>query len=392
MWDEPKGVIAIIYASDFKNENKLEQEAAKANPANTIVVRSFTDLIRQYTSIIDKTRVRLYTDTKGRTELEKACADLPVRMKKELFSAITLLEQQTVNNTSKAVTEYMDTWKAVSASQNKDIQREIDAELNNPDYTKFSIKVDGSDKKLEQSNVLYKDALNKILQFISTLTKEEKLNIGITWFHDNGEGDPVLWLETPTEAKENLFDDGKWDKWHMDDPLNRILENWDGDYAVLCIVKALSDVSTGGPLSSAIKFLLMKYKACAGELAEAVAGTTTVDWDYRGNWHYKTAPKEVYALMATKNSRSGSAPVFVYWDLNGIDGYFEAAESLTDIDNEYSFYETVSDAEVAANDAYNQSEIAGWRGPINIVKITNFNDAYYRPHKNVPKYSIVKTV
>jgi hypothetical protein len=156
--------------------------------------------------------------------------------------------------------EYMDIWKADLASKNRDIQREIDAELNNPEYTKFSITVDGSDKKLEQSNVLYKDALNKILQFISTLTKEEKLNIGIIWFHDNGEGDPVLWLEAPTEAKENLFDDSEWDEYHMDDPLNRILENWDGDYALLCVVKALSDVSTAGPQSSAIKYLMMKYK------------------------------------------------------------------------------------------------------------------------------------
>lgn len=128
------------------------------------------------------------------------------------------------------------------------------------------------------------------------------------------------------------------------------------------------------------------------ELMEDVAETATVDWDYRNNWHYKTAPKVVYALMATKNSRSSSTPVFVYWDLNGIDGYFEAAENLTDIDDEYSFYETVSDAEDAANDAYSQGEIAGWMGPINIVKITNFNDAYYKPHKNAPKYSIVKTV
>ena len=132
-------------------------------------------------------------------------------------------------------------------------------------------------------------------------------------------------------------------------------------------------------------------KAKLKEATVTTATTAAVDWDYRGNWHRKTAPKEVYALMAEKSSPRSTGPVYIYFDLNGIDGYYEAAENLWDVDNLYSFYETATEAEEHAKAAYSQGVIAGWKGPINIVKITNFNDTYFKP-SIAPIYSIVKTV
>ena len=118
-------------------------------------------------------------------------------------------------------------------------------------------------------------------------------------------------------------------------------------------------------------------------------GTQVIDWENRENWRARIAPEVVYALMAIAVGPV-ARDVFINWDLEGIDGYFAAVDDLKDIDV-YSFYETALEAEEYANAAYNHGTCGGWRGPISIIKITNFRNAYYKSGIS-PEYSIVKTI
>jgi hypothetical protein len=63
--------------------------------------------------------------------------------------------------------------------------------------------------------------------------------------------------------------------------------------------------------------------------------------------------------------------VFISWISPGYDGYFGAVDNFEDIDL-YTFYETITDAEEAADGAYNQAEYGFFQGPISIIKISNF--------------------
>lgn len=149
MWDEPTGIIAIVYAGDFRNEDRLEQEAAKAKPVHTIVTNSFTDFIRQYTNVIDKTHIKLYTDAEGKAELENACVDMPVNMKKEIFSAVTLLEWHAANSHNKTM------GSSTKTSANSAIAQTIDAKkiyveiFEAVDYEVDGIKIDSYDNSYD---------------------------------------------------------------------------------------------------------------------------------------------------------------------------------------------------------------------------------------------------
>lgn len=97
MW-ESTGVTAIIYAGNFRNESRLEQEAAKASPSYTINTDSILDFFRQYDNAVNKASIKLYTDAEGKAELEELCADMPANMKKKILNTAILVEWKTASN------------------------------------------------------------------------------------------------------------------------------------------------------------------------------------------------------------------------------------------------------------------------------------------------------
>jgi hypothetical protein len=133
----------------------------------------------------------------------------------------------------------------------------------------------------------------------------------------------------------------------------------------------------------------MKNKILNSAVLVEAAGSRTVDWNRQEDWHLHNAPDEAYALMAVSDD-SAARNVFISWMSPDYDGYFGAVDNFDDIEL-YTFYETVADAEDAADGAYNQAEYGFFQGPISIIKISNFRQAYFG-HGVAPKYTVVKTV
>lgn len=94
MWESAE-TSAVVFVGNERNEDALLNKVAKTNPAYTTTVFSLSDFLREY-DMINREAVRavkFYTDTEGMAELEKACANMPERMKRGVLDKTTLIEE-----------------------------------------------------------------------------------------------------------------------------------------------------------------------------------------------------------------------------------------------------------------------------------------------------------
>ena len=102
------------------------------------------------------------------------------------------------------------------------------------DLSSYGIYVDGSNKKLEKDSIEDTQALQEIIEFINSLSREEKENVSVSWFwvEDNGDqGDLVVSVYSRSELEHDpeYIECGVYG--------DRTISNW--DYAEKEIQKAL---------------------------------------------------------------------------------------------------------------------------------------------------------
>lgn len=94
MWESAE-TSAVVFVGNERNEDALLSKVAKVNPAHTTTVYSISDFLREY-EVADREAIRavkFYTDAEGMAELEKACANMPERMKSGVLDKTTLIEE-----------------------------------------------------------------------------------------------------------------------------------------------------------------------------------------------------------------------------------------------------------------------------------------------------------